>query len=133
MKESLIDSEYCEMWLENGIIFQIYKPDLVITIDIAKAMVEDRLKISNGITRPMLADIRNLVSIDAESREYLAGDRAIYLLSAGAILLGSSLKDYIATLTANIYLKIDRPRFPTKLFNDKEKALKWLETFRNLN
>lgn len=133
MKESVIDTEYCEMWLENGIIFQVYKPDLVVTIDIAKAMVEDRIKISNGITRPMLADIKNLVSIDSEAREYLASERAIYLLSAGAILLGSSLKDYIATLAAKIYLKIDRPPFPTKLFNDKEKALIWLETFGNLN
>lgn len=133
MKESVIDTEHCEMWLENGIIFQVYKPDLVVTIDIAKAMVEDRIKISNGITRPMLADIKNLVSIDSESREYLASDRAIYLLSAGAILLGASLKDYIATLAAKIYLKIDRPPFPTKLFNDREKALKWLEAFGNLN
>ena len=133
MKASVINTDYSEMWLEDGIIHQVYKPNLIITIQVAKAMVQDRLRISEGITRPMFVDIRNLVAIDSESREYFSSDEAVYLLSAGAILLGSSLKYYIAGLAGNVFLTMDRPKIPAKLFNNKERAIKWLHIIGHLN
>jgi hypothetical protein len=127
MKESYIESEYFELWIENGIIHGIYKPNLkIITIDIAKQMVSSRLKLSNGITRPIFVDLCRAVAIDKASRTYLAEGDAIKYLSATAIVV----KDQVTKLGASIYIRIDRPKIPTKFFIDEKAALQWLEQYK---
>ncbi len=56
------ENEYTTLWIEDGILFATYKPGLVITLDIAKKCVEDRLTLSQGKTFPMLGDISNILS-----------------------------------------------------------------------
>jgi hypothetical protein len=130
MKESYIETEYFELWIENGIIHGIYRPTLkVITLDIAKQMVTTRLKLSNGLTRPIFVDICNVVSIDKASRICLAEGDAMKCLSATAILV----KNQITKLAASIYIRIDKPAIPTKFFTDKRAALLWLEQYKYLN
>ncbi|MGE0566427.1 MAG: hypothetical protein AB7O73_00645 [Bacteroidia bacterium] len=124
-----IDTPYYAMYLKGGIIHQIYKPELIITLEIAKQMVTHRLEITKRITRPVFVDVRNLVAIDAASRKYLAGEMAVKYVSAGAIFLDN----YLHYLAGTVYIKIDRPAVPSKLFTDKEKALLWLEPFKHLN
>lgn len=127
MKENLIDTPYCSSWLENGIVHNVYKPGLIITIDIAKQMVGQRLEVSKNISRPVFIDIRNLIAIDAASRSYLAGDEGVKYASAGAIYLNN----YIQFLLGNVFLKIDNPLIPTRLFTEKEKALLWLQQHKH--
>jgi hypothetical protein len=129
MKEGYLEDEYSEMWIENGIGFQVYKPNLEITIDVARKMVEKRISSFNGISRPVLVDIRNLVSVDSESRRYFATREAGQLIRAGAIYMNSRITMWFG----NIFLNIDRPITPARLFTDKDKALAWLEQFKNLN
>lgn len=124
-----IDTPFYIMYLEDGIIHQIYKPELIITIEVAKQMVSHRLEITRSITRPVFVDVRNLVAIDSASRKYLAGELAVKYVSAGAIFLDN----YIHYLAGTVYIKIDKPAVPSKLFTDKNKALKWLEPFKHLN
>lgn len=123
------DTPYYIMYLEDGIIHQVYKPDLIITIDIARQMVKHRLEIANGITYPVFVDVRNLVAVKAEARKHLAGSEAVKYVSAGAIYLDT----YLHYLTGSVFLKIDKPAIPSKLFTDKERAFRWLEMFKNLN
>ncbi len=124
-----IDTPYYKMWLENGIIYHVYKPDLIITIDIAREMVNHRLELTNATTYPVFIDVRNLISIKADARKHLAGPEAVKYVSAGAIYLDN----YLHYLTGMVFLKIDTPAIPSRLFTGKEKALRWLEMFKNLN
>lgn len=127
--ENLIDTPYCSTWIENGIIHHVYKPNIIIDIDIAKKLVDHRLKVTNNITRPVFVDVCNLVAIKADARKYLAGPEAIKYISAGAIFLDN----YLLFLVGTVFLKIDNPLIPSRLFTDKEKALLWLEQFKHLN
>lgn len=129
MKEGYFEDEYSEMWIENGIGFQVYKPQLVITIEVAKQMVINRVKTFNGIARPVLVDVRNLLSIDGASRKYFATREAGQLILAGAIYLDSP----IARFLGNVFLMIDKPLTPAKLFTEKERALQWIQQFKNVN
>jgi hypothetical protein len=129
MKEGYIESEYSIMWIENGIGYQTYKPGINITLEIAKQMVKDRVQSFNGVARPVLVDIRSLKSIDAASRRYFASKEAGELILAGAIYLASPL----ARWAGNVFLNIDVPITPAKLFTDKDKALEWLERFKYNN
>lgn len=117
------------MWLEDGFIHHQYKPGLILTIDIARQMVNHRLKLTDGITRPVFVDVRNLVAIKADARKYLAGSEAVKYVSAGGIYLDN----YLHYLVGNVFLKIDRPLIPSRLFTDKDQAIRWLEAYKNLN
>ena len=113
------------MWLNNGIMYGKYKPDLVIDLEMAKLMVSDRLKVSNGVTRPYLVDVTGLLCIDSEGRNYLAGP-GCDLVSAGAILTHNKLLAFVG----NAFILLDKPSIPAKVFSNKESAVRWLEPFK---
>lgn len=129
MQENFIETEQAQYWIEDGIFNVIYKPDLLISLDVAKKMVAERLKLTDGKTMPLYTDIRGLISIDTISRKYLAGGEAIKNLSAGAIRVNG----LISKLAANIFIVVEKPPVPTKLFTDRDKAIAWLEKFKNKN
>jgi len=121
-----IENEHIKIWLRSGIIDSEYSPNLHITLQVAKKIIEDRLKVSSGVSYPCLADIRNLKRVNDDAREYLAGEEACQLITALAVLTNTPIQN----LFANFYLKFNKPKVKTMLFTDKEKALRWLELFR---
>ena len=129
MKESYLENDFSRMWISNGVLFLQYKPRLVLNLEIAKQIVADRLKVSNGISRPMLLDGRNFVSIDRTSMKYYKTKETVQYVNSAAFLSGSAL----GTLAGNIFLTLEKPLIPTKLFMDEEKALEWLEKYKFLN
>jgi hypothetical protein len=129
MQEAYYEDKYSEMWIENGIGYQVYKSEAVITLDIAKKMVAKRIESFNGIARPVYVDVRNLLSIDNDSRKYFASREAGALILAGAIHLDNPINQFFG----NIFLLVDRPITPAKLFTNKDKALHWLQQFKHMN
>lgn len=126
-KEGFIEFEYFSLWIEGGNIHFVCKPDAIITLDIAKYMIVERLKLSNGIMRPILMDVRNILIIEVKARQFFASKEANHLLSASAILLNNAL----IRLAINIFILIDKPQAPTQLFTDQKLALHWLESFKH--
>ena len=72
----------------------------------------------------LLVDMKGLKSSTGAARKYLATTGAT-LVTAGALLTGSVLNKTIG----NLFLKIDMPPVPTKLFTNEEKAKLWLRQF----
>lgn len=110
------------IWIDNGILFGKYKPELIITLEVAIAIVRDRMKISNGIIRPFLIDITEMTAVNKEGRKYLASKEACELVSAGAIYTNHPLMKIVG----NAFILLDRPRIPIKLFTNQQAALRWL-------
>lgn len=129
MKERYLENDYAEIWFENGIVHIVYKPGCVLNINNIKLIVQCRLKVSAGTKGPILIDLRNLVSSDNATRAYLATPEAEKYLSAGAMLITNEIQK----LLMNLYLKIDKPNLPARVFTNREKALEWLEQFKYLN
>ena len=69
-----------------------------------------------------LVDIRNMLFIDAKTREYAAAQYRPHV-AGQAILISSQVSGYFA----NIFLKFSKPKVPTKLFTKEDEALKWLK------
>lgn len=126
MQAHSLETKYVNFLVENGILIATYAPNLIISLDIAKEMVEERIRFSDGITFPILVDLRGLASIDTLSRKYFTTERALKYTSAGALLVES----LISKLAGNIYITVDRPALPAKLFTDKNKAIRWLTKFK---
>ena len=64
-----------------------------------------------------------------EARKYGAKKEVVDLSIALTILAGTSLP---ATIIGNFFIKFNRPSIPTKMFKKEENALKWLNSFREL-
>jgi len=104
--------------LEEQIVEEVYK---AVTIDLAmmKGHIEDSLQ-AYGRGCWYLSDISLLKSTKRDARDYLAKNS----IAAGAAILTNSP---ISKMVGNLFLKFNKPEFPSKLFTDREKALLWIK------
>ena len=68
-----------------------------------------------------LIDVRNMIFVDAQTRNYSAQMYRKHVAGV-AIIIESSVSTYFA----NFYLKFSRPKIPTRLFTSIEDAETWL-------
>ncbi len=129
MKDRYLENKYVEIWFDNGLVYEIFKPGCILTISAAREIVQDRLKVSDGKISPIFIDLRNMVSTENAARSYLASAEAHEYLSAGGLLINNEIQ----RLLMNLWLKIDKPYVPVKGFTNENKALEWLEQFKYLN
>jgi hypothetical protein len=125
-KESYLENEFCRIWMSDGILFVQYKPRLVMNLEAAKQIVMDRLKVSDGISRPMFLDARNFVYMDRATMKYYKTKEVVEYVNSAAFLTGSAL----SSLAGSIFLALEKPLIPTKLFRDEKKALIWLKKYK---
>ncbi len=129
MRERYIENNFYEIWCEDGIVFTVYKKDTVLSLEVSKQSVLDRLKVSDNRPMPFCCDIRNVVTTDTKARKYMASREAVEYITAGAFLIDNE----IMRLAGNIFIKIDKPLVPAKLFTDRDKAITWLQQFKFLS
>ena len=126
-KTSYFENEFVRLQLINGIIHMSYASNTIITLDMAKVIVEERLRITGGIPRPILGDAREVVTVNRATMSFFAKDeKSLLFVSAIGILIRDKLQKFLG----NVFLKIDRPVAPSKLFTQHEKALLWLQQFK---
>jgi hypothetical protein len=118
-----IENEYLKMWIEDNILFGVYKLNTNIDLAAAQKCVSDRISISHGKNYPVLVDIRNIKSINKAARDYFASKEGLQYIEASAILVDS----YLSKLLSHIFLTFSTPPIPTKMFTGKEQALVWLK------
>lgn len=116
-----IENRYIKIKLEDGIIIAVFQLRKV-TIEIAKKMVKARLVISNQTFRPLMVDLGNMKRINNDAMDYFASGEAVSYVKAAAILSHNRFQ----TLFTNFYLKFNKPPVPTRMFYEKQKAIKWL-------
>jgi hypothetical protein len=119
-----VENEYSVINEENGILICRFKKGLNLNLEAARKCVEMRKDFSEGRSYPLLVDMRELESVSREAREYMA-DEGASLVTAGALLISSPVTRTIG----NIFLMLNRPRVPGRLFNSKAAALAWLKEF----
>lgn len=87
-----------------------------------KQAIKDRTMLSDGMSQLFYIDARNVKYWTLESKIYGFSQEATALISASAVVISSHI-----TITswnwATSFLKLS---IPTKLFMEKEPALKWL-------
>jgi hypothetical protein len=125
MEEGHLENEYVKIWIEEGILFMIYKKDHI-DIQYAKNAVESRLALSQGKSYPVFVDLNHVKGVTKDARGFLAGDQAADLINASALW---GVHEMIKML-ANFYLALNKPDVPVKFFSDKQKALEWLGKYK---
>jgi len=119
-------TKYCEMILVDGIVYLEYHENDLLELEVAKDMVEDRIIFCEGVTYPHLFDFTKVKKFTKQARDYFANE-GNDLVSASALLIDSQ----IVKMMANFFIVVNKPKNPTKMFTDKDLALKWLDRYKN--
>ena len=125
MEKEEIETRTTKIWLDkNGILHIIMKHQANIELDDVKEMIEAHFKLTKGKKGPVLTDARKAKDITREARLY-AAEESSKLSSANAIMVNSPLSRVLGIL----YMGINKPLYPTKLFTSEDKAFEWLKGF----
>ena len=120
-----VETEFIKIWMEDEILRATFSENLEMNLDIAKHCVNERIKFSKGKNYLCLIDMRNLKSVTKEARDYM-GTEGAKLIIAGALLIGSAL----TRMLGNIFLLLNKPLVPSKLFTNEKEAKEWLMQFK---
>jgi hypothetical protein len=91
----------------------------------AQNMVECIAKLSPHKKIPIIVIYSDFNFFDNEARSFVASDLVSQTVAADALVINSSgLK-----ILGNIYLRINKPQRPTKIFTDLDLALEWVKQF----
>ncbi len=126
MENEVVSTRTQKIWLgEDGIIRCVALFTPTHTLADAKENVAITLKLAQGKKRPLLIDIRQAKFVDRESRAYYAGPENAKVALAAAFLIASPLSKMIG----NFFLRLNKTRFPTRLFTSEAEAIEWLKGF----
>jgi hypothetical protein len=120
----LSDNEYARIELEDNIIIATWKATFV-DLEIAQKVVNARRLAFMKNKYPCLIKIYSIKDSTKEARDFLASEKGCEGFTAGAIVVSSVLENIIASL----YLYLNKPVVPTKIFKDELKAKEWLSKF----
>jgi hypothetical protein len=126
--EPIHDSDFVSLLIHEGILIGYYKKGAKINLQAAKNIVKTRLEFCNYKIYPVLAINLGIFTFDKEARDYLSSDEGIQGISAGGIFIDTQF----TAILCNVYLKITKPRIPTKSFDNIESAIKWLSNFKSI-
>lgn len=127
MKENHIVSKYSETWLEHGVVIQVLNQEYAeVDLPMAIQLVEDRKIAAGNAIRPVLVEVKNVISVRKDAKKYYNLPDSYQNLSAIAMLIDN----YIAKTIGNIVFKLHNNPVPTELFNDRAKAINWLEKYK---
>ena len=124
---NILTSTISNNWFTMAIIDDCYYKfevldNVEISIDHIKEIVAAQ-KSLGGRRLPMLVLFSKYTTTNADALKYIS-DNANFPYSAGGAYVISSLSQ---RLMANFYLKLHKPMRPTRFFNTKEDALKWVK------
>lgn len=124
-KSPLIIAPYVSMELKGSILYFDYLRGATITLDTAKEIVKQRLEYTEGVAYPLFVTGEGLRAMDKVSRDYFAKE-GVKGIVAAALVTNSVYTEFFG----NMFLRITQTSIPSKLFSNKEEALRWLEQYK---
>lgn len=110
----------------DGIVRKKFFTDIDIEMEDGIENLAAVKALTEGQPYLVLSDGRVNVRVSPEARAFSASEEASRNRIAEAILINS----VAARLTANFYIRFNKPSTPTRIFTDEQKALEWLRKFR---
>ena len=115
---------HADLWIEEGILHFVYKPNTIIDLETAKEIVKDRLRFQRGVPYPILCDIRRLTLANKPARDFLAEKGCINALAVAFVIEEA----YSGTLI-KAFINISNPSVPTSEFTTIPEALAFLSDY----
>jgi hypothetical protein len=107
---------------KDGIVQIQYKRGTEINPALQVKVMAIFKEICHDRKRPFLFGAMEYVTVTKEARENAIALESVFPGSATAVIASNTAY----RLTANFYLKVNRPKTPFKVFQNEEKAVAWL-------
>jgi hypothetical protein len=126
MSKAPFENRHVKFEFVGQILKGTFKEGLV-TIDVAKMIVSERLKYSNYEEVPLMINDIGLKGIEREARQFLSTEAGSKGILASAIVTRNVFGSHLA----NFFLKISviRPNMPVRLFTNESEAIAWLKNY----
>jgi len=108
---------------DDKILYIECQPNTIMTIDEGRLSTKVGLEMIGGEPAPLLCDLTNVVKMTQECRKYFAGTEHAKMFSKCALIINNP----ISRIIGNFFLGANKPLKPTRLFTNKNDALKWLK------
>jgi hypothetical protein len=118
-----VENDFVKFWMEDGVMYGEYKSDVVIDLEAARKIADDRIRLANGVSRPFLGYVDGMSSVTKEARDFFSKNDGVKHMKKLALITTSP----VSRIVGNFWLQISRPTVPTRLFLSKEDALNWLK------
>jgi len=122
----IYESPYVRLYVEDGILYGIYKEGVHITLEVARTIVRERVAMQGSRVMPGMIFLQEIGSVDPDARAYLGTPEASKNINALALVTHSPFMNIIS----NMYIYFNRPPVPVKLFSKEQDGLKWLQQFK---
>lgn len=113
------------MKLSDGLIIAEFKKGLEFTMDLAKEMVDERLKLQNGKDYPLILIANGFKVESREVREYLKKE-GIQGMKSGCFVV----ENFFEKVMVNFFLFVNPPKIPSKMFTSLEEAIEWSAKYK---
>ena len=121
---STIDTPIADLWMDDDNIIHIhFKTTDEHGIDEARVVVSAHNQLAAGQPCLVLANIQDVkVGADRAARKYYVSEESSKYKLGMAMLVQSPMQ----RMLGNIFVKLSRPPYPTRLFSQADKAKEWL-------
>ncbi|TCK17218.1 hypothetical protein DFR30_0439 [Thiogranum longum] len=113
------------IWLgDDGIMRIEFPQDYLFTLKDVQELNRQHREIRSECG-PLLVYAMSVAEAEHEAKEFASSDGAVEVVSAMAILV----KSVFTRAMADIFMKFNKPPYPTRIFTSEADALAWLEPF----
>lgn len=121
-KSELLNDQVKVSLLKSDIIVVEYCDDCTVTIGMARSISRAIGRVAEGKQKNVLHLPGRYTMIEEGVREYFHAISSRSRKVADAFVV----RNLQQRISANFYLRVNRPGYPTQYFNSKEEALTWL-------
>jgi hypothetical protein len=120
-----VDFPHSTVIYKAPVMYLVFKEGAELDVKEVKEMIVAAETLAGKKPYLLFSDVRNHISISTEGRKIAADRKEAPFVIANAVLTNNlALK-----LTANFFVKVNKPHFPLKVFTDEFKAKIWLMSF----
>ena len=107
----------------RGLVITRIHDGVAQSLEDARANLAATVDLCGGGRLPLLVDISRCKPLEPEVRHFYSGKVLVDSFVALALLIEASP---FGTMMGNVYLRVARPRIPTRLFTERAAATRWL-------
>lgn len=129
MTEKVLNTKTCELsFLEGDVVHARFNADRVVSADEVQEMFEVMYGARDGRKSLFVVTVDDGTTLSNEARTLASSADASKYIVADAIVL----RDFQHELSANAFIRHNKPPRPIKAFDEFEKAVEWLGSQHHL-
>lgn len=124
--KTILHSPLADIYLEEGILHISITQEQMTLENIQAHLAFIQQHFAGQLPLPSVTESGKMKGGTKESRDFISGEEVTSVISCNAMIATS----LIGRTLGNLFLLLNKPQTPSKLFADKAKAVEWAKQFK---